>query len=179
MSISQSYVLISTPQLTCSRFRTSIQCGGGFTLVHFSIKELSLTKLYLPVWVSYYSTSNFSCLISKLSHAQSLKRTFAWSTQPRQAQSSCGNRSTIYIRYDLMPHPCLCQKHDIERYSQETISDWCHPDQSKRSFHSTTLEVIQHLISLETGPGTSYNAVIKALKSIRISFDINRAESLN
>ena len=43
----------------------------------------------------------------------------------------------------------------------------------------TTLEVIQHLISLETGSGTSYNAVIEALKNIRVSFDINRAASLN
>ena len=67
-----------------------------------------------------------------------------------------------------MPYPCLRQKHDsgwlalnpIDKYSQEANVDWCHVNQSKRSSHPTTLEVIQHLISLETGSDRSYNAVI-------------------
>ena len=67
----------------------------------------------------------------------------------------------------------------IEKYSQDNNADWCHVDQSKRPPHPITLEVIQHLISLETGSGTSYNVVIDALKNIRVSFDIKRAESLN
>ena len=59
-------------------------------------------------------SQNFSCLKSKLSHAQSTNRTSAWRSQPRQPQEIwvCGNHPTTYIRHALMPHPCLCQKHD-------------------------------------------------------------------
>ena len=47
----------------------------------------------------------------------------------------------------------------IKKYSQEANADRCHTEPSNRPPHPTTLEAIQHLI--------------------RISFDINRAESLN
>ena len=79
-------------------------------------------------------------------------------------------KSTIVDKLALNP---------IERYSQEINKDWFHSDQSLRPSHPITLEVIQHLISFETCSGTSYNDVIESLKSIRISFDINRAKSLN
>ena len=63
----------------------------------------------------------------------------------------------------------------IERYSLEDNKDWCHSNQPMRPSHSTTLEVMRHLISLKT----SYNALIESLKRIRISLDINRVRSLN
>ena len=79
-------------------------------------------------------------------------------------------KSTMVAKVALNP---------IEKYSQESNADWYSTDFSNRLPHSTTLEVIHHIISLKTGSGTSHDAIIEALKSIRISLHINRAQSLN
>ena len=68
-------------------------------------------------------------------------------------------RIPAYVKSTMVDKLAL---NSIKRYSQEANTDWCYMDQSSCTSHPTTLEVIQHLISLETGSGTSYTAVIEA-----------------
>ena len=61
----------------------------------------------------------------------------------------------------------------IEIFTPETNVNWCHKDLTNHCPLPTPLEVVQHLIEVETTAGTSVAILSNTLKNVRITFDID------